>query len=87
MYEFRYLTQTLTLAALGALVFSGCGEKVTGSIPEPGDSSSSAASEGATAETTGSHSGECKGPEGEYRAADEQRAPPRKCPSLFSRRG
>ncbi|WP_237203981.1 DUF6318 family protein [Rothia endophytica] len=76
----RYLTQTLTLAALGALVLSGCGEKATGSIPEPGNSSSSAASasvpagasEGATAEAAESYSGGSKAPEGEYRAADEQ---------------
>lgn len=80
----RHLTQTLTLAALGALVLSGCGQKATGSIPEPGDSSSSAASsvsvsaggagasDGATAEVTERFSGGSKAPEGEYRAADEQ---------------
>ncbi|MEX3631542.1 DUF6318 family protein [Rothia sp. LK2492] len=84
MHSPRYLTQTLTLAALGALVLSGCGQKATGSIPEPGDSSSSAASsasvsaggadtsEGATAEVTERFSGGSKAPEGEYRAADEQ---------------
>ena len=78
-----YLTQTLTLAALGALVLSGCGEKSTGSIPEPSDSSSSAVSSasnaagggssgGATAEATEHFSGGSKAPAGEYRAADEQ---------------
>lgn len=84
MHSPRYLTQTLTLAALSAMVLSGCGEKATGSIPEPGDSSSSAASsasvsaggadtsEGATAEATERFSGGSKAPEGEYRAADEQ---------------
>lgn len=84
MHSPRYLTQTLTLAALGALVLSGCGQKATGSIPEPGDSSSSAASsvsvsaggsgasDGATAEVTERFSGGSKAPEGEYRAADEQ---------------
>lgn len=84
MHALRYLTQTLTLAALGALVLSGCGEKATGSIPEPEDGSSSAvssasastggagASEGATAEAAESYSGGSKAPEGEYRAADEQ---------------
>lgn len=84
MHAPRYLTQTLTLAGLGALVLSGCGEKATGSIPEPGDGSSSAvssasastggagASEGATAEAAESYSGGSKAPEGEYRAADEQ---------------
>ena len=72
MHSPRYLTQTLTLAALSAMVLSGCGEKATGSIPEPGDSSSSAASsasvsaggadtsEGATAEATERFSGGSK---------------------------
>jgi len=80
----RHLTKILTLAALGTLVLSGCGQKVTGSIPEPGDSSSSVASsvsvsaggagasDGATAEVTERFSGGSKAPEGEYRAADEQ---------------
>ncbi len=84
MHSPRYLTQTLTLAALSSMVLSGCGEKATGSIPEPGDSSSSVASsasvsaggadtsEGATAEATERFSGGSKAPEGEYRAADEQ---------------
>lgn len=83
MHAPRYLTQTLTLAALGALVLSGCGEKSTGSIPEPSDSSSSAVSSasnaagggssgGATAEATEHFSGGSKAPVGEYRAADEQ---------------
>lgn len=84
MHSPRYLTQTLTLAALSSMVLSGCGEKATGSIPEPGDSSSSVASsasvsaggadasEGVTAEATERFSGGSKAPEGEYRAADEQ---------------
>lgn len=75
----KTLATPITLAALAALIFTGCGEQKTGSIPEPSTSSSSAASSSsglATASESGDaaehYSGGSKAPEGEYRPADEQ---------------
>lgn len=71
--------RTLTLTALALLVFTGCGEQKTGSIPEPSDSNSSSnvasasssVSASAMAQETEHYSGGSKAPDGEYRAADE----------------
>lgn len=75
----KTLATPITLAALVALIFTGCGEQKTGSIPEPSTSSSSAASSTsgtAIAAESGAavehYSGGSKAPEGEYKPADEQ---------------
>lgn len=75
----KMLAVPVTLTMLAALIFTGCGEQKTGSIPEPSASSNSAtasASGTATASESGDtaehYSGGSKASEGEYRPADEQ---------------
>ena len=72
-------TRKLALTAIALLALTGCSAQATGSVPEPGSStttsaiassSASAVEETASAEET-NYSGGSKAPEGEYRAADE----------------
>lgn len=72
-------TRNLALTAIALLALTGCSAQATGSVPEPGSSTTtsavasstaSAAEETAKAEET-NYSGGSKAPEGEYRAADE----------------
>lgn len=94
MYAPHHLPQTPTLPALGALVFSGCGGKVTGRIPEPSGSSYFVASvtagegtfEGVTAEAAAHYCGGFKTPKGSI-VLPMSRVLPRVCLNRFSCRG
>ncbi|MFW0119290.1 DUF6318 family protein [Rothia sp. P5764] len=79
MVSRKTLATPITLVALAALTFTGCGQQKTGSIPEPPTPSSSAVSSSSVTATPSEsgdaaehYSGGSKAPEGEYRQADEQ---------------
>lgn len=72
-------TRNLALTAIALLALTGCSAQATGSVPEPGSSTTTSAVASSTASATQetakaeetNYSGGSKAPEGEYRAADE----------------
>ena len=72
-------TRNLALTAIALLALTGCSAQATGSVPEPGSSTTTSAVASSTASATEetakaeetNYSGGSKAPEGEYRAADE----------------
>lgn len=72
-------TRKLALTAIALLALTGCSAQATGSVPEPGSSTTTSAVASSTASATEgtakaeetNYSGGSKAPEGEYRAADE----------------